>query len=90
MISPELVENVADGVAAQGLDETAVSALRSTYPDVHFTYCSDDDITSGRPVSEREEFNVYLVDGREHCLCLTSDYSVATGLVLAYRIDDDE
>lgn len=90
MISPELVQSIADGVASQGLDESAISALRSTYPEVHFTYCSDDDIVTGRPVSEREEFNVYLVDGREHCLCLTNDYDVATGLVLAYRVDDDE
>lgn len=89
MITAELVKTIADGLEGQGLDESSVSALRGTYPEVHFTYCSDDDVLSGQPVSEREEFNIYLVDGREHCLHLTSDYAAATGLVLAFRVDDD-
>ncbi|MEJ2059329.1 MAG: DUF6129 family protein [Pseudolabrys sp.] len=90
MITPEQVEGIADGLAGQGLDESAVSALRAAYPDIHFTYCSDDDIVTGSPVTARSGFNVYLVDGREHCLQLTGDYGTATGLVLAYCVDEDE
>ena len=90
MIAPEVVSKIADRVAGTGLDEAAVSALRDEYADIHFTYCMDDDITSGRPVDTREGFNVYLVDGREHCLCLTADHDVATGVVLAAVVDDDE
>ena len=44
---------------------------------------------SGR-VLESKAFNVYLIDGREHCLCLTNDFDVATGIVLAEVIEDDE
>lgn len=85
-----LVESIARRVAGQGLDEAAVSGLRAAYPDLHFTYCSDDDIVSGRPVLQWSGFNVYLVDGRDHCLQLTGDYDAATGLVLAYVVDDED
>jgi len=50
----------------------------------------DDDISNAKPVMSDKDFNVYLVDGREHCLCLTNDYDIATGVVLAEVIDDEE
>jgi len=90
MIAPSLVEVIADQLAAQALDESALRRLRAAYPEIHFTYCADDDIAAGCPVAERQAFNVYLVDGREHCLQLTRDYDVATGLVLACLCDEEE
>ena len=48
------------------------------------------DVISIAPVEKRKAFNVYLVDGREHCLRLTTDYKVATGVVLAAVLDEDE
>lgn len=89
MITNARTEEIAGLVEQQlPLDEAVISKLRSAYPDMHFTYCLDDDITSGKPVLERAAFNVYLVDGREHCLCLTNDHDVATGLVIAEIIED--
>lgn len=90
MIAPELTTRIADQLARQGLNEATVAVLRAAYPDVHFTYCSDDDITHGKPVLERPRFNLYLVDGGGHCLRLTGDYAAATGLVLAERSGEDE
>lgn len=89
MIAPALVETIAAGLEHDGLDEATVSALRAAHPGVHFTYCADDDVVTAKPVAARPGFNVYLVDGRDHCLRLTGDYDSATGLVLAYR-DEDE
>jgi hypothetical protein len=86
----ENTQAIAAEVKSKGLDYDTVSVLRQSYPDIHFTYCMDDDITSGKPVLESKAFNVYLVDGREHCLCLTNDFEVATGIVLAEVIEDDE
>ena len=43
----------------------------------------DDDLPNNTPIIEHKDFNIYLIDGREHCLCLTSDYDVATGIVIA-------
>jgi hypothetical protein len=49
----------------------------------------DDDIGSHQPYQSHHGFNVYLVDGREHCLKFTKDLEHATGLVLAEVIDDE-
>lgn len=90
MLETQFVEQVANQVATQILDEATISALREAYPQVHFTYCQDDDIVTGKPVIERENFNIYLVDGREHCLCLTNDYDNATGIVVAEVVAEDD
>ena len=89
MISVENTQAIAAEVKNKGLDYDVVAGLRQSYPGIHFTYCMDDDITNGKPVVESEAFNIYLVDGREHCLCLTNDFDVATGIVLAEVIADE-
>ncbi|MGD9000703.1 MAG: DUF6129 family protein [Granulosicoccaceae bacterium] len=90
MIQAETVENIRNQLSEQGVDEATVSKLREQWPDIHFTYCSEDDIHSGKPVEETEQFSLYLVDSSEHCLCLTSDMNTATGLVIAEHYDDDD
>ena len=89
MISEEHTQRIAEDVITKGLDYDTVATLRQSYPDIHFTYCMDDDISNGKPVMETAAFNMYLIDGREHCLCLTNDFDVATGIVLAEVIEDD-
>lgn len=88
MISSEQMQRVASTIRTQPLTETLVSTLRTEYPGVHFTYCMEDDIPNQEPVLEGEGFNLYLVDGREHCLCLTNNYEHATGIVIAEIIED--
>lgn len=89
MISPEQLQRIAATIRAeQALSETTVSNLRSEYPGIHMTYCMEDDIPNHEPMLEGESFNLYLVDGREHCLCLTRNYEHATGIVIAEVIED--
>jgi len=88
MITTEQVSAIAVKIEALGVDETTVSALRQQYQPIHFTYCMDDDIPNNTPIIEHKGFNLYLIDGREHCLCLTNDYEVATGIVIAEIIAD--
>ena len=88
MISPELLESIAHAINAHALNESVVALLRSDYPGLHFTYCMDDDIGTHQPILEQPGFNLYLVDGREHCLCLTRDYEHATGIVIAEVLDE--
>ncbi|MGR9051704.1 MAG: DUF6129 family protein [Gammaproteobacteria bacterium] len=83
MITEETLTQIADKITHTGIDESILSQLREEYPDMHFTYCSDDDIPNDNPLVERDGFNLYLVDGREHCLCLTNDLEHATGVVVA-------
>jgi len=88
MITNEQVNSIAARIETLGVDESAVSELRQQYQLIHFTYCMDDDLPNNTPVIERKDFNLYLIDGREHCLCLTNDYDVATGIVVAEIIPD--
>ncbi len=87
MITPERIEQVTRVVERAGLNERTLSALREAFGEIHFTYCMDDDIGAGvgvgAPVREAEGFNLYLVDGRSHCMRFTNDLAAATGLVLA-------
>ena len=61
--------------------------LRAAFPALTFTVCADDDVIRARPVVERERFNLYLVDGSSHCMSLTSDAAVASGVVVAEVTD---
>jgi hypothetical protein len=88
MITVEQVQEIAGKIADLGVDDSTVSTLRQSYPNIHFTYCMDDDLPNNNPVLEQEKFNMYLIDGREHCLCLTTDYQTATGIVVAEIIPE--
>ena len=88
MISADQLNEIAVSIETLGVDESTVSTLRQQYQPIHFTYCMDDDLPNNTPVIEHEGFNLYLIDGREHCLCLTNDYDTATGIVVAEVIAD--
>ncbi len=88
MISPERLDQVTQIVERAGLNDQTVGALREAFTDMHLTYCMDDDIGVREPVRRADGFNVYLVDGRGHCMQFTKDTEAATGLVLA-EVDED-
>ncbi len=88
MITMEQTREIAGKIAQLGINESVLATLRQIYPGIHFTYCMDDDIPNNEPVLTHDDFNLYLVDGREHCLCLTSNPEVATGIVVAEIIPD--
>jgi len=90
MIVPETLEKIANAAAAMGeLNEDALVMLKQTWPDLRFTLCSDDDMPARlSPVLRREKFNLYLVNGSEHCLSLTDDPLQAIGVVLAW-VDEE-
>jgi hypothetical protein len=88
MITTEQLQAIAEKICTLGLGDETVSLLRQDYQPIHFTYCMDDDLPNNTPVLAQDTFNLYLIDGRDHCLCLTSDYDVATGVVVAEIIPD--
>lgn len=83
MITPRQLTDIARLAAAQGVNPATLTRLRHIYPGVYFTSCMDDDINTVDPVLNGADFNVYLVDGRQMCLHLTTDTQYATGVVLA-------
>lgn len=91
MITSELVDDVVSKVEASYLGEAVMGELRDAYPDIRFTYCMNEDITANaKPAKECDGFNIYFVDAREHCMCLTNDYDIASGIVLAEVFDDED
>lgn len=90
MIDEPFLDGVLRIVERAGLSSESVAALRDAFPALHFTYCQDDDIGAGiAPVRSGAGVNLYLVDGRDHCMRFTIDPAHATGLVLA-EVDPDE
>jgi hypothetical protein len=85
MIVPETLEHIANTAAAMGeLSDATLAELQHNWPDLRFTFCSDDDMPARMPPAlQREGFNLYLVNGSEHCLSLTDDPLQAIGVVLA-------
>ncbi len=90
MIVPETLEQIANSTASLGaLNEHALATLKQTWPDLRFTFCNDDDMPARLPpVLRCENFNLYLVNGSEHCLSLTDDPRQAIGVVLAW-VDEE-
>ncbi len=88
MLTQDQLDQVAAHIGNNPLSETLIAEIRQAFPGIHFTYCMEDDIPNNAPVFTGAGFNLYLVDGREHCLCLTGELENATGIVIAEVIPD--
>lgn len=90
MIVAETLEKIANAAASFGdLNDDALASLKQTWPDLRFTLCNDDDMPARLPPAlRREGFNLYLVNGSEHCLSITDDPLQAIGVVVAW-VDEE-
>jgi hypothetical protein len=60
--------------------------FRVRFPGVSLTRCEAGDMSGdASPYKVHAEFELFLVDGRDHCWQLTQDPARATGVVLAMR-----
>jgi len=66
-------------------DEKPLADFRQRFPGVSLTRCDAMDMSGEPAYREYPAFNVYLVDGRDHCWRLTADPEAATGIVVAER-----
>jgi hypothetical protein len=85
MILAETLERIASTAASMNvLNEESLLVLRQSWPELRFTLCNDDDMPARLPAAlKRDRFNLYLVNGSEHCLSLTDDPQHAIGVVVA-------
>lgn len=58
--------------------------LRTQFPPLTFAVCADDDVIGARPVAAGVGFRLYLIDGSDHCLRLTSDPALASGVLVTW------
>lgn len=83
MITDGQLQSVGGWLVANQGDANRDQALRAAFPDLHFTFCMDDDVLFDGPALAGSGFNLYLVDSSDHCLRLTGDMQTATGVVVA-------
>ncbi|MES9990891.1 MAG: DUF6129 family protein [Candidatus Thiodiazotropha sp.] len=83
MITQAQLHDVGEFLSQYPVDESSVIELRRQFPDIHFTYCMDDDVMAANPLHEAAAYNLYLIDSRNHCLSFTQDMDIATGIVVA-------
>ena len=79
-----------DSSESSGSSDSQLQILRETFPGIHFSVCSDDDVPPRLlPAAECGMCRLYYVNSRSHCLCFTGEATEATGLLVA-MLDKDE
>jgi len=66
-------------------EEQPLADFRQRFPGVSLTRCDAQDMSGEAAYREFPQFNLYLVDGRDHCWHITDDPNTATGIVVAAR-----
>lgn len=90
MISEEQLNQIVSTVDQAPIGEELIASLKSSHPDLHFSWCFEDDIgATAKPYRENSRFNLYLVNSENHCSCLSNDAETASGVVIAEVIEDD-
>ena len=87
MITPTQLVRVAEATLLDG----RATSLRQRFPDLHFTECSEDDVSPRYQVAlSIEGYDLFLISGASgHCLELTNDAEIATGILIATKVDDE-
>ncbi len=77
-------------VGAATLVDPRLASIRQRFPDLHFSECGADDVSPNyQPALGVDGYDLYLIAGAPgHCLALTSDPAVATGVLIAARGDE--
>lgn len=71
------------GSAAVG--ENPLANFRQRFPGLSLTRCDASDMGGDKPFRTYPGFELYLVDGSNHCWRITGDPTIATGIVVAQR-----
>lgn len=74
-----------DGLLAAPPAGNPLADFRSRFPGLSLTRCDASDMGGEAPYREYPAFDLYLVDGSDHCWHLTGDPAAATGIVVAAR-----
>lgn len=61
----------------------AAAQVPCLFPGKSVTRCDASDMGAESPFRRFDAFDLYLVDGRDHCWRITGDPAEATGIVLA-------
>lgn len=85
MISQDDLVRIEGLLAEPPAGANPLADFRSRFPGLSLTRCDAADMSGEETFREYPKFNLYLVDGRDHCWRLTDDPNAATGVVVAAR-----
>lgn len=77
----EIVATLGD---VRAVTNNPLTILRECYPEISFLRMTERDMDEP-PYRRLTDFNLYLLDTREHCVKLTQQLEHATGIVLTQR-----
>jgi len=85
MISLNDLERIGALLTVPQAGGNPLANFRADFPGLSLTRCDASDMGGETPYREYAFFDLYLVDGRDHCWRLTADPEAATGIVVAAR-----
>ena len=85
MITQDDLGRIDGLLAAPAAGGNPLPDFRGTFPGLSLTRCDAFDMRDEQAFREYPTFNLYLVDGRDHCWRITPDPNAATGIVVASR-----
>lgn len=69
-------------LAGPTADPSVLADFRQKFPGVSLTRCDASDVDAERPYKEFPCFTLYLVSAVNHCVSITRDPSLATGIIV--------
>ena len=92
-LSPERIDAIAalaGTLFAKGTAlDAVVRAVREAHPDLSNVTGAHAAVMAEDPFRDEPGFNLYLVDGSNHCWLITNKPQTATGIVIAQTDEDD-
>ena len=85
MITPDDLVRIDDLLATPATGSNPLTDFRGAFPGLSLTRCDASDMSDEQAFREYPAFNLYLVDGRDHCWHITDDMNIDTGVVVAAR-----
>jgi len=84
-LSPDQIQDIATVLQRCGPADSPLDALRRRFPGLKTSRCDAADIDMETPFRSFPQFDLHLIDGRDHCWRLTEDPQHATSVLIAMR-----
>lgn len=81
-LSTENLDQIEAMLGAPDANPAVLQGFRERFPGVSMTRCDESDVDGEKPYKEFPRFTLYLVSAVNHCVTLTRDPSIATGIVV--------
>ena len=84
-LTPADIAGIEAALSQAGAVAKAYAALRTRFPKLSLTRADESDMGMETPFRQYALFDLYLVDGGNHCWTVTGSPERATGLILAAK-----